>query len=151
VSVLTGNGDGTFTITKQYSLDAVNGVANGTILTIVTGDFNHDGKIDFAAVATGPNNGILQVFLGNGDGTFQAPISTPVAAGIDAVTVGDFNGDGIPDLAIAAGPCQVAGGEVQILLGIGDGTFRFGRPVSRPKQATQPHPLPRSALDPGLR
>jgi FG-GAP-like repeat len=47
IGVLKGNGDGTFAITKQYSFDPASGVANGSF-TAVTGDFNHDGKTDFA-------------------------------------------------------------------------------------------------------
>jgi hypothetical protein len=104
IGVLKGNGDGTFAISKQYSFDPASGVANGSLLTAVTGDFNHDGKTDFAVVGSGPNNALVQVFLGNGDDTFQSPVSTPVAAEINAITVGDYNGDGIPDLGIAGGP-----------------------------------------------
>ncbi len=118
IGVLKENADGTFTPAPQYPFNG-----GGQVLT---GDFNHDGKLDFAAVELGLNNTLIQVFLGNGDDTFQAPVSTPVTVEINAITVGDFNGDGIPDLAIATGPNLGAGGTVQILLGNGDGTFRQG-------------------------
>jgi hypothetical protein len=59
----------------------------------------------------------MEVYLGNGDGTFQAGLS-PVG-GADPQTVGDFNGDGILDIA-ALNP------QLQILLGKGDGTFQTG-------------------------
>jgi len=119
IGVLKENADGTFTPAPQYPF-------NGGGLAL-TGDFNHDGKLDFAAMELGLNNTLIQVFLGNGDDTFQAPVSTPVTAEINAITVGDFNGDGIPDLAIVTGSNLAAGGgTVQILLGNGDGTFRQG-------------------------
>jgi len=126
IGILQGNSDGTFTAATQYNFNPAAGVANGAFLTAVTGDFNHDGKLDFAVVGSGPNNSLIQVFLGNGDGTFQPPVSTPFAAEINAITVGDFNGDGIPDLAAGAGPPYADGDTVQILLGNGDGTFRQG-------------------------
>jgi uncharacterized protein (TIGR03437 family) len=120
--ILRGIGDGTFTATKQYD------TVNGFVGALVIGDFNHDGKMDFAAVVRGLNGSALplvQVFLGNGDSTFQTPLSTPVAALANTVAVGDFNGDGIPDLAVVAGSYLNASGDsLQILLGNGDGTFR---------------------------
>src|SRR5438067_2544662 len=63
--------------------------------TIVTGDFNRDGKLDFALVDyNGGNSGFVSVFPGNGDGTFQPKADYAVGAGPDALAAADVNGDG---------------------------------------------------------
>jgi hypothetical protein len=89
------------------------------ILTLVSGDFNGDGKTDLAVggQAFGTNAAITELLLGNGDGTFQGPVSYP---GI-AMASGDFNGDGVIDLVVVG-----ASGTPDILLGNGDGTFQQG-------------------------
>jgi hypothetical protein len=85
------------------------------------GDFNGDGKLDVLVANTVNNN--VSVFLGNGDGTFQAPRTSAVGLKPSSVAVGDFNGDGKLDLAVVDsspnGPLTVS-----ILLGNGDGTFQ---------------------------
>jgi hypothetical protein len=78
------------------------------------GDFNGDGFLDLAVV----NAGAVSILLGNGDGTFQPPVSLPVAG--NHLVVGDFESDGIPDLAVG----NESGNTVSVLLGNGDGTFR---------------------------
>ena len=62
----------------------------------------------------------MSVLLGKGDGTFQPANSIPVGERPIAVVVGDFNGDGHLDLAVAH---SLAVGKVTVLLGKGDGTF----------------------------
>lgn len=93
---------------------------------VATGDFNGDGipdlAVEVAINSTNPNappSGIM-VLLGNGDGTFKAPTTT-YPTGLDPIfiAIADFNGDGIPDLAVA----NAAANTVTILLGNGDGTF----------------------------
>jgi hypothetical protein len=113
VSVLIGNPDGTFQAHVDYAIPNAG--------PLVTADFNGDGKLDLA-VANGGSVGIL---LGNGDGTFQphTDSSAPIGEFATALVVGDFNRDGRVDL-IAEG--EVEGeGTVSVLLGNGDGTFKY--------------------------
>jgi hypothetical protein len=79
-------------------------------------DFNGDGILDLAATNY-PSNAV-QVFLGNGDGTFTAASSSTTVTSPGSIAVGDFNGDGKADLAVLSGTDGVT-----ILLGNGDGTF----------------------------
>lgn len=106
VSVLLGNGDGTFHSPVNYP-----GVGNW----IATGDFTNNGKLDL--VIANDSQGV-SVYLGNGDGTFQSPINTPTTEASSFVAVGDFNGDGKLDVAVIDNPY------ISILLGNGDGSFQ---------------------------
>lgn len=107
VSILLGNGDGTFRPHVDYPVGTPTGVA--------VDDFNGDGKLDLA-VANGDSVAIL---LGNGDGTFQAAVDYGTAGGTSAVAVGDFNGDGKPDLVVS----NSSDNSVSIFLNSGSGTF----------------------------
>jgi hypothetical protein len=113
LSVLLGNGDGTFRPPKTTPLPAVNSVA--------TGDFNHDGKLDLAVTDT--TNLSVDILIGNGDGTFQTTKQYPVSSVPFDLALGDFNHDGILDIIVATGlPGQ--GGDLNLLLGNSDGTFK---------------------------
>jgi hypothetical protein len=111
VSILLGNGDGTFRPPVQYPV-------GDQPFSIVAADFNHDGNLDLA-VANSLSN-YLSILIGNGDGTFQPATETPPAAEFQTfITVGDFNGDGNLDLLSVQDH-----GDVNVFFGNGDGTFQ---------------------------
>ncbi len=122
VSILLGNGDGTFTQPAGSPITLGN-----TADYVATGDFNGDGKPDLA-VANGYYGGAVSIFLGKGDGTFTQAPGSPIAVGgpfdiPKAIAVADLNGDGIPDLAAANDGESYDPSTLTILLGKGDGTF----------------------------
>jgi sugar lactone lactonase YvrE len=126
VTVFLGNGDGTFTQAPNSPIALSSGA-----LALAVGDFNRDGKADLAVLV----GGTVTIYLGNGDGTFTQAPGNPTAVGgssasNDLEAVGDFNGDGMLDLAVANG--DGGAGFVTILLGNGDGTFTqaVGNPVT---------------------
>jgi hypothetical protein len=124
VNVLLNNGDGTFQPAVSYPTP---GMATPTWVSVA--DLNGDGVPDLAVLGgTSSLEGMVDVYLGNGDGTFRPPATSydvgPVARG--GLGVGDFNGDGRPDLAVAVfglnlSPTQSA---VAVLINAGNGTFR---------------------------
>jgi len=115
LGVYLGNGNGTFGPTRAIAMA-------GAPYGLAVADLNHDGKLDLI-VTDGSSISVpgqtIEVLLGKGDGTFQAPVVYTVAANPQAIAIGDFNGDGYFDLAIA----NYDGNNVSILLGRGDGTF----------------------------
>jgi FG-GAP-like repeat len=114
VRILLGNGNGTF---APQTPIAVGNAPDA----IAVGDFNGDGKLDLAVANSyfGTNGGTVSVLLSNGNGTFAAPMTMAVGDDPLAIAVGDFNGDGKIDLAVA----NFDSGTISILLGNGNGTF----------------------------
>jgi hypothetical protein len=108
VAILLSRGDGTFAL----SVDLPVGAGLGRQDSLAVGDFNGDGKQDLAYgyfFLFGPglqHTSSLQVLPGRGDGTFDTAGPTYLAQGIGSfgLAVGDFNGDGRPDLFVAAQP-----------------------------------------------
>jgi hypothetical protein len=125
VSVIINNGNGTFQSRIDYP-------AGAEPYSVATADFNGDGFLDLAVAASncsptcGP--GSISIILGNGDGSFQPPVSYSTGTNSDpySLLVADFNGDNIPDIAVA----NYATNTVSVMLGVGDGTF--GAPIDTP-------------------
>jgi DNA-binding CsgD family transcriptional regulator len=111
VSIMLGNGDGTFEPAASYTM-------KGSPKSIAVGDFNGDGKLDLAVIIA--DSGEISIMLGNGNGTFQAAANHGTGNSLLAIAAGDFNGDGVPDLAVI----DTKSNEVSVLLGNGNGTFR---------------------------
>jgi uncharacterized protein (TIGR03437 family) len=120
LTFLAGNGDGTFQAPATIA-----DLGTDTPVSVLAADLNGDGKPDLAAAFTGGAIGVVKVFFGNGDGTFQFPASYPAGPRPTYLAAGDFNNDGRLDLVTANG----GNGTVSILLANADGTF-------------QPRPLP---------
>ena len=124
VSILLGNGDGTMQAAKNYPIsEALKGplpTSNGTF-SLVVDDFDHDGKLDVVTANSISND--VSFLRGNGDGTFQAaktyPIAGPNSVGVIpfALSSADFDGDGNLDL--------VSGGVVSVTILKGDGKGGF--------------------------
>jgi hypothetical protein len=120
VGISLGNGDGTFQAPPSF-------VAGMAPDSVAVGDFTGNGVDDLVVAdygdAAGNGQGV-SILLGNGDGTFQAPLTYKVETRPEAVAVGDFNGDGILDFAVADfGDYYGDNGDVTMFLGNGDGTF----------------------------
>lgn len=111
VSILLGNGDGTFQTQVQYGV-------GGNPGTAALGDLRGNGRLDLVVANQGSNT--VSVLLGNGDGTFQPQVTYAVGKGPSSAAVGDFRGTGVIDLAVV----NATDGTVSVLLGNGDGTFQ---------------------------
>jgi len=133
LTILLGNGDGTFTPAASSPAGL------STPISVVAADFNGDGKLDLAVTNNGNNT--VAILLGDGTGNFAPPSLSacdgPCPAPMTGVlprmiTVGDFNGDGKLDLAVT----NQTDGTVTLLLGNGDGTFSTS--VNPPTTGSQP-------------
>jgi hypothetical protein len=123
VQIALGNGDGTFH--GNLSLPGVFGASGPLAVADLNGDGNPD--VVFTAsnstgVAATLQPGTVLVMLGHGDGTFATVVPYPIGKIATGLAIGDLNGDGKPDLAVADYGSGAA--DVAVLFGNGDGTFQ---------------------------
>ncbi|UWZ84059.1 FG-GAP-like repeat-containing protein [Occallatibacter riparius] len=127
LKVLIGKGDGTFSAPVEYFPGRARHVGEPALA-----DLNGDGILDIVVPDDSPQagvtNAVVSVLIGRGDGTFNAEVAYPVS-GDDGLgdtgllEVGDFNGDGIPDIAMNNFPSLSLHSDTIVLMGNGDGTF----------------------------
>lgn len=111
VSVLLGNGDGTFQAAQVTT-------AGAAPVAMAAADFNGDHQADVAVVDF--NQDRVSVLLGNGDASFQPAKNFAVGEGPVSIAVGDFSGDGQPDLIVA----NSKSGNFSLLIGNSNGSFQ---------------------------
>jgi hypothetical protein len=111
ITVLLGQGDGTFGPGINYSVGAAPG-------SVVAADFNNDGKPDIAVANQDGSD--VSVLLNNDNGIFGAQVRYATGAAPRSLWLGDFNGDGKTDLLVL----NAGDGTITLLFGRGDGTFR---------------------------
>jgi hypothetical protein len=127
VSILLGNGDGTFQPAVNFDASvAPNGIA--------VADLNGDGKLD-VAVFQSPNTssslpGAVSILFGKGDGTFQSPVVTTISLQESVVAAVDVNGDKKADLLVNLTDSNLNPAGVGLLLSNGDGSFQTAKTVA---------------------
>lgn len=131
ITILLADGAGNYTTTNLINSSAF------FPFPCVPADLNGDNNMDLVCASSTPGGGVanVSVYLGNGDGTVQAPILISLGyigvpnALFDVIAVGDFNNDGHPDLIVTSGPAGAYANYNFTLLGDGTGHFTV-KPLS---------------------
>jgi hypothetical protein len=123
MTILLGNGNGTFQAPREYAVPPTPGDGNPFPEFVIAGDLRNSGKTDLVVSLYDHN---IDVFLGNGNGTFQPAVGYDTGEYPRAVALADVNGDGKKDLVVTniGALIQNEAGSVAVLLGNGNGTFQ---------------------------
>jgi hypothetical protein len=136
VSVLLGNGDGSFQQAVSYTTVSSNPEDPPSIFPsdVTLGDFYGDGNLSIAVSNLGPLNGgfTVSILRNNGNGTFGPPtvIDLGRVAGANHLVAADVDGDGSTDLVVSTAGQGSTPSSMVVLLGNGDGTFQ--EPILNP-------------------
>ncbi|MGH9495922.1 MAG: FG-GAP-like repeat-containing protein, partial [Candidatus Sulfotelmatobacter sp.] len=128
ISILTGQGDGTFVAGASYAVGY-------EPTALAAGDFDGDGNLDLAVVISNPNlgfnPGFVTIFAGSASGAFTAQANYGVGLIPSSIAVGDFNGDGKLDLAVGSPAVSLSNpqSEISTLVNTGSGNFSSGGSV----------------------
>jgi hypothetical protein len=130
--LITGNNDGTISVLLGDGLGGFGSfhsyAAGSWGKSVAVGDFNHDNILDIVTSGNQYETGHVEVLLGHGDGTFAIPIDRSLNLGnASGLAIGDFNGDGLPDVA-AGTTGNLGAGNVSVL--INDGSWSAPGPPS---------------------
>jgi Bacterial type II and III secretion system protein/FG-GAP-like repeat len=138
INIFLGVGDGTFNLPTTVTVGA------GPVW-IVTGNFHqtltNDPATNVDMIVANENANTLSVLLGNGDGTFQTPLTVTTGTSPASIAVADFNSDGISDLAVV----NKGDNTIGIYQGNGDGTFKAPALITT---GSQPTSIVAGAFDP---
>jgi hypothetical protein len=123
LDILLGQGNGSLklkqTVTFLRTIDGIKFVSAVNSLAVT--NLRRHGEEDIVALA----DTLVNVLLGSGDGTVQAPVAVSGgAAGVTAFAVGDFNGDSKPDIVTSSAGGYASAASLSFLAGNGDGTFQ---------------------------
>src|SRR5207302_1904622 len=113
INILLNNGDGTF---SAFATTANSGL---TPSAVAAADLNGDGKADLVVTNKNGFSSTISILISNGDGSFKAPVSYAVEGDPTAVSTGDLNGDGRPDIALTT----FFGKGLDVLINKGNGTI----------------------------
>jgi len=133
ITTLLGNGKGALRAGPTTTTNWTNNISPPVGVAL---DLNGDGITDLVFTGLpleGPSG--IGVCFGNGDGTFQAPVPYAVPDSLESIVAGDFNGDGIPDVALPGG------NGIWLLTGKGGGVFNPAVLIPVPNSATNKAPL----------